>query len=179
MEGLLIVLFAVGIAETFLSWSWSVHYFRSGVPLYRSVHQGGTISTSEIDADKIEAILPESKHPKLLFRQVDRMSFIFRETLKLQFEFSDGFMYIPLMHGNLQIDPYRRRVVVIGRLNWFPLVFSIVFIISAVFLSQGQPSAFLMPVFLAGLLGFSYVSQKRRFYQVAELVSKETRQSAT
>ncbi len=162
------LVFIVAIIEMILSGFWVRLYFRSGIPIYDRRHSAQPISQPIRDSNIIESLFPESKYPKLLFRSAGDNFFVFREKA---IAFS-GFTYTPVMHGNLDIDPYRGQVRVIGRLNWFTLVFSILFAVVPVYWINGDPVGFIFPVFLAGLLTFIYKIQHKRFLEVGELVSE-------
>jgi len=82
------------------------------------------------------------------------------------------FNYAPMMHGNLIVDPLRGQIEVVGRLNWFALIFSIVVAGIPVYWEYGVPVGFIFPVSIAVLLTVIYTVQKKRFDQVADLVAQ-------
>ena len=168
MELIFPLVFGVAIIEMILSGTWNVFYFRSGFPIYRRERRGIPIPSPITDAEKIESLIPESKCPKLLFRKADKNFFIFRERAFQLF----GFNYTPIMHGNLIIDPLRGQIEVIGRLNWFVLIFSIVVAGIPMYWEYGVPVGFIFLAFLAVLLSVIYTVQKKRFDQVADLVAQ-------
>jgi len=77
------------------------------------------------------------------------------------------------MHGNLEFDPIEGEVLVTGRLNWFTIFFSTLFVSLSLKWGKGDPTSFIFPLFLVGILAILYMIQANRFKNVAQVAVKE------
>jgi hypothetical protein len=173
-----LLLAALGFVEVLLSRNWNLAYFKSGFPVFRACRQAATEPLISVDTVKLESLLPKSKQGKLQFRKVTGNLYVFREEYLAfpDFRYTGIGWYCPIMHGNLIIDQAREQIEVIGRLNWFPLIFGPIAPVALLLVSW--PLDWLLFIVWA-MLAFVYVAsavsylvQKKRFDQVADLVAK-------
>lgn len=157
---LILLMFAVALVETVLSLTWNRPYFLLGVPIFRrevlSTGGVGPLPTP----DQLKQGLSRSVFPVIGFRVLDDSRYAFREVRGGGLRFG----YTPVMRGVLLFDRANHKVVVLGMLNWFTLVFTVAFIAVA----RPMNDTWLGNAFLVVILATIYWMQHRRFVQVSK-----------
>jgi hypothetical protein len=173
-----LLLAALGIVEVRLIRNWNLAYFKSGFPVFRACRQAAIEPLTSVDTEKLESLLPKSKQGKLQFRKATGNLYVFREYYSAfpAYDGGESLWFFPVMHGNLIIDQAKEQIEVIGRLNWSRLVFGP--IAPAALLLISRPLDWPLSIMWA-MLAFVYVAsavtylvQRKRFSQVADLVAK-------
>ncbi|WP_448681997.1 hypothetical protein [Pseudomonas nicosulfuronedens] len=162
--------FAIGLLELLLSACWSKTYWHTGFPLLR-IKKPIRTGKPPLDLKNLSQRLLDDGYSALVFHQFKTDYIGFRESMR---PIIGGFNYTPLLRGTLEITA-DNQVQVIGKLNWFPLSFSSLFIWLS-FVLPSQKSEFLwgsmlLPLCLAGMLIFIFRIQRKRFSRLAELVA--------
>ena len=170
MELFIPVTFVVAIVEMILSGTWSRLYFSYGVPVFSYEPDSKKPSAKTLDSEILENSLQVGKYVPIKLRQFSSQLFGFREAA------GGGFgklSYTPVMHGKLLIQD-NGQIRVVGLVNWFTVTFSILFVGVPIQWGQGHPITFIFPVFLFGLLGWIYITQRKRFIELAEAAAAQT-----
>ena len=156
------MLLVVFVGEVVLCARWEPWYFRSGLVIYsRRVSAVGREphlpAPSELEASFKSFLLPN-----LVFRAFSPDEIVFREKLLSIRLFS----YSPLMHGHIEFRPLERAVSVQGRLNWFSLIFFVLFALRL-------PREGLLPLLpiLCGLYALIYLIQAFRYQRVIKVLT--------
>lgn len=155
---LFLLMVVVLIAEIRLSAKWKSFYFMNGPVIFSKKYTLNSMNTTNDMADKLDDNFAGSYFPSIIFKNIDHNVIAFREKL---FEFV-LLTYTPVMHGAVIVDDLKREVSIKGRVNWFPLVFSVLWVIGS-FDSFGT-------LFIIGLMGLLYCIQYYRFTKVSEAV---------
>lgn len=173
MELLFIVIIAIAIVETILSSTWNRAYFSYGIPIFSYEPALRNPLPTKIDSKKLEY----SQQPKYFVAlKVHRFSdklFGVREAAWGGF---GAISYTPIMHGKIEIrDNGQLRIT--GLVNWFTVFFTIVFIGLAIQWGSDDQMVFVLPAFLFCLLGWIYITQKKRFIELADIAASQTSDS--
>ena len=162
------MLLVVFVGEVVLCARWEPWYFRSGLVIYsRRISAFGREPQFPAPA-KLEASFRSFLLPNLVFRVLSPGEIAFREKLLSIRLFS----YSPLMHGHIEFRPLERAILVQGRLNWFSLLF---FVLFALGLAREGLLSFL-PI-LCGLYALIYVIQAFRYRRVVNVLALTSAQT--
>ena len=164
----ILFVFAVGILELILSGTWTRFYFRTGIAVFRYRVPSRSAQRGLMAPAMLQSALPRGNYVPLKVHKFDSCFYGFREAAWGGF---GSMSYTPIMHGKLELSA-ENGVCVTGLANWFTVVFSIVFVSLPIKWSHGDPLAFAFPLFLAGLLGWIYAIQRKRFRELADAAAK-------
>ncbi len=123
----ILVLFVIGIAitEFVLRKKWSPAYWRFGITCYDNSFQ----STVHRDTSLAAEVMTQ-RDLSLFGRTI-----VYKKLSETEIAFVDktkpggfAFEYTPWMHGMIEVDSASNVVRVVGRNNWFPLVFTLFFL---------------------------------------------------
>ena len=161
MESSFAIVFAVIIVEIILSGTWNRFYFTFGVPIFFTRVPYAAPALDDRVISLLNSTFRSRVAPSLVFTRLGPSECAFREKfiqLKL-------FAYTPIMHGAIVHDMTRSEASVVGRLNWFPVVFAVVF--------ATMTGSFLeMTAFVVGIFAIIYVIQAHRFRKVARFLGQ-------
>jgi hypothetical protein len=171
MEITLVTLFVVVlVGEAILNWTWSPLYFRFGIPLLR--HEAKVFATGgEMPrAEDLAERLHESRYPPLDFRAFGAGTYAFREhTGRAAI---GRFGYTPVMHGRLELDREHAVARVVGLANWTPGLFAGAVVLFFVAFSHPWWIGLIFAGLLAGLCGWIYSIQRRRYREAATVAAQ-------
>jgi hypothetical protein len=158
-----VILFAiiVGICEWVLLLRWNPRYFRKGPVVFKktlSISEDGSQTFSATELEEHTSLCSVSN---IVFRQLGKADYAFQER---------PLTYMPIMRGHLHIDQ-KTRLVVVGRLNFTTVLFSLVFF--RAFVGSQQP--YLAILALCALLTVFYLIQCHRFAAIAKCCGREVK----
>jgi hypothetical protein len=145
------------IAEIRSSSRWKAYYFLKGPIIFSKKFGIDSINNVPELSKKLENIFSGTYFPSILFRQLDQNVIAFREKL---FEFV-LVTYTPVMHGTVIVSNTGHEMTIEGRVNWFPVAFSILWLTIFPFGAFGI-------FFFIGLMSLLYGIQYYRFTKVGE-----------
>ena len=166
------------LAETFCTLTWNKAYFTSGWMIFVKripvSHWHTNIPPASLFENKFHSDVVSS----LTFREIDTLSFGFREKL-VQFRL---IRYSPVMHGLLVFDTDNGQVIVKGFANWDALAFAVMWLgMLVLFLifnwSMEMITFYLLIVlgaiaFFSLVMGLLYWTQSSRFSKVASFAAE-------
>jgi hypothetical protein len=117
-----VLILVIGL-EIFLSLTWNSWYFRQGIPIYRKIYPipAAMELTAKVATDKW---IPDGWKFDLIFHDVSENEIAFREEFKL---IVIGFRYSAIMRGFIKRNAANSSVEVVGKLNWFVVIFALYF----------------------------------------------------
>ena len=161
---LLILFILIGIvliAEMRVSSKWKRFYFLKGPVIFSKNYNVNAINALNELSRELENNFARKWLPSILFKQLDQNVIAFREKL---FDFA-FLSYTPVMHGTVLVNNAGHELTVQGRLNWFPMAFSVLWLIANPFGAFGF-------LFYIGLISSLYGIQYYRFTRVGEATLK-------
>ncbi|TWI04644.1 hypothetical protein IP90_00777 [Luteimonas cucumeris] len=156
MTFLICLLITVVLVEALLMFLWSRSYFSWGLPVFKQCIAAPAAALSHLPFNWLEGEYPPASWASIVFEPLSGNMCAFRESLLMP----RGPGYLPIMRGLIVADRQRREIRVIGWCNW-----SILLIAASL-----VPALVVMPavaLFFVGVLGASYLVQRRRFQNVA------------
>jgi len=152
------------VVENLLSITWNKTYFTRGIPVFARRIPVALPGSSVPSAVQLEAQFRSTYDRSLLFQEIDRHTFGFREDLEERWLFTRAMM----MHGVLVFDHQQQAVVVKGFLNWSNVCFPLMIVGIELITATSFPCVTLLFVlFLIFGVGRGYFTQSDQYSRVA------------
>jgi hypothetical protein len=158
---LLICLGITVVGEFAVSSTWSDRWFRSGPILWRQIVPN---ATTFLNPERLQEKTRQAAWPTLAFHRFSPRSIGFRESM---WRSPFTVPYVPLMRGEIQVEPTSGSAQIIGRANFMPIG-----VVAMAFLVIRGIGADLTAVVLFGLLmAIHFWWQTIRFGHVTKVLS--------
>lgn len=164
-------LLGTGIAEMVMQARWTPYYFLRGLNVYQKKSLFSSELPGSIDLEKLAEEVGGGFLPRFVFKELSPGVYGFREKI---FQFC-WFTYTPVMHGVIYLNRQDRSISVVGRANWYMLVFIVGWyanILTWSFEIPDKGSMIPFAVSLPVLLGSIYLIQLYRFKKIFKVVAE-------
>jgi len=164
----MLLFLAIPVWEIVVSIRWNERYYKSGFLVFRRLFLKKLINDKAISEYYIEKLLSKNGYGRISFhRSVRDNFFLFKENGVRVYKGGINYVFLPVLHGNLTIDPEKGEVLMVGRLNW-SIVLIIMFFSILLFHGMG----YRVVAFFSAILIITYLYQVMVFYKIADILEK-------